>query len=84
MKGEEGGECVMVGIKDKDDPDDGTEHKERVDLGQTWQTYNFNTSKFKNKKGLEKIYVVAQFVFPCLGNNQAQIIYVKNIKYVNE
>lgn len=88
MRGETGGECVMVGIKDADDPDNGSEPKEIVKLEKNWKTYTFNIdSTFGNrppnlsKLTKTKLYVVAEFIFPCESNN-AQTVYVKNIKYI--
>ena len=78
MKGNMGGEVVLIGIKDKDDPDDGTETKEVVYLTQDWQTYEFTLSDFTTCD-LTKVYVVTEFVFPCGASNKAITIDVKNI-----
>lgn len=88
MKGESGGECVMVGIKDFDDPDDGSEPKTSLILTNTWEFFPINidstfADRHRNRSALrmERLYVVTEFVFPC-ASNAAQTVYVKSIKYL--
>ena len=87
MKGDSGGECVMVGIKDCNDPDNGREPKQSVILNTTWNDYTFNIDSIFAQRhpslsslDMKRLYVVAEFVFPC-ESNIPQTIYVKNIKY---
>lgn len=87
MKGEKGGECVSIGIKDYDDPDNGTEPKKDVILGKEWKTHTFDIQSvfgkrpsYRSSLNLKKLYVVCEFVFPCKSNSP-QTIYVKTIKY---
>lgn len=54
MKGESGGEVLQVNLKDKDDPDDGSQTNLEVVLSEEWQTYDFDLSKFDNAD-LEKL-----------------------------
>jgi hypothetical protein len=78
MKGAVGGEGVLIGMKDKDDPDDGTETKKAVYLTKDWNIYEFQLSDFTTCD-LTKVYVVTEFVFPCGTSNKAVSINVKNI-----
>jgi hypothetical protein len=87
MKGKLGNECVKIGIKDYDDPDNGTEPKIEVALSKEWKKYVFDIDKnFGNRPpqlsrlNMKKLYVVCEFVFPCKSNNP-QTLYVKNISY---
>lgn len=80
MKGESGGECVQVGMKDANDPDDGSETKQSVQLTADWNTYEFNLSDFITCQ-LNQVYVVTEFVFPCSGQNEAQTVDVRTIRF---
>ena len=87
MKGESGNECVKIGIKDFDDPDNGSEPKVEVTLLKEWKSYTFDIDSSFGKRPLslsklnkKKLYVVCEFVFPCKTNN-LQTIYIKNIYY---
>ena len=81
MKGASGNECVQIGMKDANDPDDGSETKIPVRLTTEWQRYEFSLSDFTTCQ-LNQTYVVAEFVFPCSGENQAQTIEVRNIGFL--
>jgi hypothetical protein len=81
MKGNTGSECIQVGMKDATDPDNGLETKLSVRLSQNWDTYTFNLSDFSTCQ-LNQVYVVTEFVFPCPGQNQAQTIGVKTIRFL--
>lgn len=48
MKGESGGEAIMINLKDKDDPDDGSQINVEVILTEEWQTFTFDLSVFDN------------------------------------
>lgn len=78
MKGTIGGEGVLIGMKDKDDLDDGTETKKTVYLTQDWKIYEFTLSDFTTCD-LTKVYVVTEFVFPSGSSNNAVTIDIKNI-----
>lgn len=58
MKGETGGEVLMVNLKDKDDPDDGSQTNVEAVLTEEWQTYTFDLSDFDNAD-LEKLNVLS-------------------------
>ena len=62
MKGKQGGEQFSLHIKDRDDPDDGSQTNMPVTLTDEWQTYEFDLASFENAD-LEKLYVVAGFLF---------------------
>nr|NQU93348.1 hypothetical protein [Bacteroidota bacterium] len=79
MKGTTGMEGVRIGIKDKDDPDDGTETKKTVYLTQDWKVYEFTLSDFVTCD-LTKVYVVPEFVFPGGSSNNSVTVDIKNIK----
>lgn len=80
MKGASGGECVQIGMKDADDPDDGSERKLDVWLAAGWITYEFNlASNFDCQ--FNRVYVVTEFVFPCPGQDTDQTIEVRNIGF---
>lgn len=81
MKGASGGECVKIGMKDSNDADDGTETQLAVQLTADWKTYPFNLSEFATCQ-LSQVYVVTEFVFPCPGQNQAQTIDVRTIRFL--
>ncbi len=88
MRGERGGECVMVGIKDFDDPDDGSEPKVEQRVSGDWQTYRFELmASFSEPRhparsplDLSRLYVTTEFVFPCV-TNDAATIYVRGIRF---
>ena len=80
MKGATGDECVDIGIKDAQNPDDGSEIKESVQLTNDWKVFEFNLSNFTTCQ-LNQIYVVTEFVFPSLDQNQAQTIEIKKITF---
>jgi hypothetical protein len=48
MKGESGGELLKINLKDKDDPDDGSQTNIEITLAEDWQTYTFDLSVFDN------------------------------------
>ena len=76
MKGAMGGENVSIGMKDKNDLNNGMETKESVTLSSDWETYNFITKSFKTAD-LTKIHVPIEIIF---GKEKATI-YFKNIKF---
>jgi hypothetical protein len=91
MKGETGGECVKVGIKDNNDPDNGKEPKSPVTLESSWKTYDFdirNDFDIPREKihhsplDMKKLHVLTELVFPCREKNKSQTVYVKNIRFV--
>lgn len=80
MKGVVGREKIEVGIKSKEQDDDGTETKIPVTLTSEWKTYQFSLDKFKGAN-LKELYVVAEFVYSC---PKAQTVNLRNIRYLRE
>lgn len=68
---------VEIGIKDKNQPDDGTETKVKVYLTPTWRTYTFRLAGF-TRADLHQLYIVTEFVF---SGNGPKTVYFRNIKY---
>lgn len=62
LRGEQGGEVISVGIKDRQDVDDGSEVKIPVALTSEWRTYNFPLSQFTNAD-LSMVYIPVEFIF---------------------
>ncbi len=76
LKREKGGKKVSIGMKDKDDPNNGTETKETITLTSGWKAYNFLTASFKTAD-LTKIHVPIEIIF---GKEKATV-YCRNIKF---
>ncbi|MGB8214150.1 MAG: glycosyl hydrolase family 17 protein [Anaerolineales bacterium] len=75
MKGAIGGETVSIGIKDKFQPDDGTETKQSVSLTPAWETYTFPISSFTGTD-LTNNYIPIEFVFA----DTAETMYFRNVQ----
>lgn len=78
MKGEKGGESVLIGLKDKDDPDDGSESKTRLNLTRQWGIYEIKIKENFITTDLKKLNVVSEFVF----ESKPQTIFVRKIQFV--
>ena len=78
MKGDSGGEQAVVVLKDKDDPDDGSETHVELTLTDQWQTYDIPLSEFREADP-SKLHVVAGFLF----SGRAQTYSVRTIRYLN-
>jgi hypothetical protein len=79
LRGQEGGESVSIGIKDKKQPDNGSEAKVPVSgLTTDWKPFSFTLSKFTGAD-LHNLYVVIEFVFA--GGTPATVC-ARNIQYV--
>ena len=79
MKGDIGGERFSVHVKDRDDPDDGTQTDIPVILTDAWQTYDFDLASFETAD-LGKLYVVAGILF--YQQPKAVSFSVRNITYL--
>lgn len=77
LKGAKGGEEVYINIKDKDDPDDGTESRVPLILTDGWKTYEIPLSKFKTAN-LKEISVPAGI----LSLEDSKSISIRNIEYL--
>ncbi len=62
LRGEVGGEQVLLGLKDATDADDGSETRVEVSLGASWATYCAPLSAFRTAN-LARIYVPLELVF---------------------
>ena len=77
MKGARGGEKVDIGIKDRTDPDDGSEAKKTVTLTSTYSEYRFSLQEFRTAD-LQNLYVVTEFVF---AKNSPCNVFVNLVKF---
>jgi hypothetical protein len=77
LKGAKGGEAVLVGLKDNQDPDDGSEAKIRLNLTKDWGNYEIKLAENFHTADLKKLYVVTEFVF----ESQAQTVCVRKIQF---
>lgn len=62
LKGDAGGETIDVNLKDRDDPDDGTQTNIELQLTDQWKRYEINLADFKTAD-LSKLHVVTGFLF---------------------
>ena len=69
---------VQVGIKDSNQPDNGSEKKVTAQVTSDWKTVSIPLSSFTGAN-LKSVYVLCEFVFP--GGPQAQTLRVRNIAY---
>jgi hypothetical protein len=79
LKGENGNEIVLIGLKDILDKDDGSERKYTVNITSDWKNYTYELSEF-DTADLANIYVVLEFVFE--RETKAETIYFRNIQYL--
>ena len=77
LKGAKGGELVYMTIKDKDDPEDGSETRIPITLTNTWETYEISLSDFKTTN-FKKVHVVSGI----LSLKDAQSISIRHIEYL--
>lgn len=78
LKGAQGGEQVQIAMKDKDDPDDGSEDKFPITLTNNWKTYEIDIASHFKSASLENLYVVASIEF---GGAAPQNICVRKIYF---
>lgn len=69
LKGEKGGETVLIGLKDKNDPDDGSEDRTRLNLSNNWQAYEIDLQSNFGNTDLQNLSVVTEFVFERIPQN---------------
>jgi len=75
------GSTVAVGIKDSNQPDDGTEAKRTLTLSGDFQTYTIPLSSFIGVN-LSKVYVLCELVFGDSQQSQtAQTVRLRSIKF---
>lgn len=78
LRGELGGEVVFIGIKDRLQPDNGSETLIPVKLTSDWQTYTFDRNLFIGVDPTD-VYIPIEFVFKHVG---AETIYFRNVQYL--
>lgn len=62
LKGDEGGEKIVVNMEDSDDPADGTSTRYEIELSNQWQTYEIELAEFKTAD-LTKLSIPLGFIF---------------------
>lgn len=80
-KGALGNEKLWFTVKDRDDPDDGTEARAALELTKNWKQYKFDLRRDFPTGDLEKLNVLAGFV---LLDTEGSMFYIKNIRYLKE
>jgi len=71
------GKTLLIGVKDYQQPDTGTEAKVRVLLTTDWRTYAIPLSRFAPAI-LSKLYVLCEFVWDA---NSPWTAYVRNVRF---
>ena len=61
LKGANGGERLLLHMKDKDDPDDGSQTNLEIVLSEQWETYEFDLADFENAD-ISKLSLVLGFL----------------------
>ena len=77
MKGDIGGESVLVHMKDRDDPDDGSQTNVELMLTEDWQVYEIDLDRFETAD-LSALSVVLGFVF----FDEPQSFSIRNARYL--
>jgi hypothetical protein len=70
---------VKIGMKDKDQPDDGSETKIRVAVSTVWETKSFAIKDFIGMKS-SQVYIPIEFVFE--EGMPPQTIYFRDVQFV--
>lgn len=81
LKGENGDENLQLALKDKFDPDDGTESRVNMQLSKNWQTYKFNLRENFPTADLKNLHQLTGFVAL---KTKGLKFYVKNIRFLKE
>ena len=81
LKGERGDEKLQLAIKDKFDPDDGTESRVDLQLTPNWETYTFDLRKSFPTADLKNLNMLAGFVAM---NTKDIKFYIKNIRFLKD
>ena len=74
LKGEIGGEKVWIGMKDKNDLNNGAETKRPITVSSDWRTYNIILADFKTAD-LKSIHVPIEIIF----GQEKCTVYFRNI-----
>ncbi|MBK7871755.1 MAG: hypothetical protein IPJ74_14290 [Saprospiraceae bacterium] len=78
LKGAQGGERVQIAMKDKDDPDDGSEAKFPITLTNDWKTYEIDIANNFASADVKNLYVIASIEF---GGAAPQNVCVRKIYF---
>ena len=62
LRGDAGGEKIVINMEDRDDPADGTSTRYEIELSDDWQTFKIDLSEFETAN-LEILSVPVGFVF---------------------
>lgn len=76
LKGDTGGETISVHMKDRDDPDDGTQNDIELKLTDQWKTYEIDLADFETAD-LKKLHVALGFLF----HKEPQSFSVRTIRF---
>lgn len=68
---------LEAGIKDDQDPDDGTESRVVIEVYPEWKTYEIALSEFKTAD-LKRIYMLTELVYK---DSTAQTVYIRNVQF---
>ena len=79
LKGDQGGEKILLNMEDKEDPQDGTTTRYELEITDQWQTYNIDLAEFKTAD-LSKLSTVMGFIFL---HDQAQSFSVRTIRFLD-
>lgn len=81
LKGKYGGENLMLSLKDKFDPDDGTESRVDMELTEDWQLYQFDLRQDFPTADLKYLHQLAGFIAV---QTRELNFYVRNIRFLKE
>jgi hypothetical protein len=81
LKGSLGGENLNLHLKDKDDPDDGSQTNIELVLTDQWQTYDIGLNRFVNAD-LSKLFVVTGFLL--VQQHEPISFWVRNVRFINK
>jgi hypothetical protein len=80
LKGEAGGERVLVHMKDKDDPDDGSQTDIELVLSDNWQTHDIDLARFETAD-LDSLYITLGFLF--IDQFEPVAFRIRNARFIN-
>ena len=80
IKGELGGETILLNMEDGEDSQDGTTTRYPLQITDQWQTYEIDLAEFKTAN-LSKLWTPLGFVFP---GPKAQTVSVRNARYLRK
>jgi hypothetical protein len=78
LRGQLGNERIEVGLKDNEDPDNGTETKRQVRLTKAYKRHTLPLSRFTTAD-LSKLHIVTEFVFT---GDQPLTVCARSIRYL--